>query len=147
MNMVTIPESVVSIGDTAFHRCSALRSVTILSENVSLGAFVFFETANDLIFTLYGYEGSTTQAYAEANRHNFIAIEKPDVPELPGDITGDGTLNIDDALALFQFSILPDVYPVDYRWEMDFTGDGEVDIDDALRLFQHSMLPDVYPLF
>jgi len=62
------------------------------------------------------------------------------------DIDGNEEVDIDDALALFQYSMLPDIYPVTYPGDMDFTKDGKVDIDDALRLFQYSMLPDVYPI-
>jgi len=64
-----------------------------------------------------------------------------------GDMTGEGVVNIDDALALFQYSMLPDTYPTIYPLDdLDFTKDGEVNIDDALLLFQYSMLPDVYPI-
>jgi len=73
-------------------------------------------------------------------------VTKIGAPILIGDVSNDGTLNIEDALALFQYSILPDVYPVEYSGDMDFNLDGNVDIDDALLVFQHSMLPDVYPL-
>jgi len=71
-------------------------------------------------------------------------ITPPD--RLRGDINTDDALNIDDALLLFQYSMLPDVYSVDYIGKLDYTGDGEVNIDDALCLFQYSILPDVYPL-
>ncbi|MBE6599040.1 MAG: hypothetical protein E7638_06325 [Ruminococcaceae bacterium] len=63
-----------------------------------------------------------------------------------GDTNGDGVVNIDDALLLFQNSILPDVYHIDYPGTLDVTKDGKTDIDDALLLFQYSMLPDVYPI-
>lgn len=65
---------------------------------------------------------------------------------LLGDINGDEAVTIDDALLLFQNSMLPDFYPVDYPGAMDYTGDGTVDIYDALALFRYSMLPDVYPI-
>ncbi|MBE6599268.1 MAG: hypothetical protein E7638_07500 [Ruminococcaceae bacterium] len=63
-----------------------------------------------------------------------------------GDVNGDGLVDIDDALHLFQHSILPDLYTVDYPGTLDHTGDGYVDIDDALYLFQYSMLPELYPI-
>lgn len=66
---------------------------------------------------------------------------------ITGDISDDGKVDILDALRLFQYSMLPDIYPVSYLGTMDFTGDALVNIEDALRLFQYSMLPDVYPLF
>jgi len=63
-----------------------------------------------------------------------------------GDINGDDSVDIDDALLLFQHSMLPEHYPVEYPGSLDFTKDGSVDIDDALRLFQYSMLPEHYPI-
>ncbi len=66
--------------------------------------------------------------------------------QIPGDITGDENVDIYDAVALFQYSMLPDMYPVEYSGSMDFNKDGVVDIFDAVLVFQHSMLPDMYPL-
>lgn len=66
--------------------------------------------------------------------------------QLLGDIDLDEDVDIDDAILLFQHSMVPDVYPIDYKGNVDFTKDGEVGIDDAILLFQYSMLPDVYPI-
>ena len=63
-----------------------------------------------------------------------------------GDIDGNDTVDIDDAVLLFQYSMLPEIYPISYAGNLDFNKDGTVDIDDAVRLFQYSMLPDLYPL-
>lgn len=71
-------------------------------------------------------------------------VEKPKA--VKGDINGDASVDINDAILLFQHSMLPDMYPVTYPYGMDFTKDGNVDIDDAIRLFQYSMLPDLYPI-
>ncbi len=65
---------------------------------------------------------------------------------IDGDITRNGTVDIDDAVLLFRNSMLPSVYPTKYAGSMDFNGDGSIDIRDACRLFQHSLLPDLYPL-
>ena len=47
---------------------------------------------------------------------------------------------------LFQYSILPDLYPISYGGRIDFNYDGKIDIADALMLFQYSILPDLYPI-
>ncbi|MBQ4283290.1 MAG: InlB B-repeat-containing protein [Lachnospira sp.] len=65
---------------------------------------------------------------------------------LKGDIDGDEDVDIDDAVALFQHSVLPDIYPLDYIGNIDFDKNGSVDIDDAVLLFQYSVLPDLYPI-
>lgn len=74
----------------------------------------------------------------------ITTVEKPKA--VKGDINGDGNVDIDDAILLFQHSMLPDMYPITYPYGMDFTKDGNIDIDDAIRLFQYSMLPDMYPI-
>lgn len=63
-----------------------------------------------------------------------------------GDIDGDRDVDIDDAVYLFGYSIVPEFYPVTYLGEMDLDHDGDVDIQDAIKLFNYSMLPDLYPL-
>ncbi len=65
---------------------------------------------------------------------------------LLGDITGNGIVDIADALLLFQYSLMPDVYSVDYPGILDCNGDDSLDIIDALRLFRYSLMPDIYPL-
>lgn len=68
------------------------------------------------------------------------------ITQLLGDIDLDEDVDIDDAILLFQHSMLPDVYPIGYKGDVDFTKNGTVDIDDAILLFQYSMLPDIYPI-
>lgn len=63
-----------------------------------------------------------------------------------GDIDGNGSVDIDDAILLFRHSMLPDLYPIDYAGNTDFNKDGKLDIDDAILLFRYSMLPDLYPI-
>ena len=66
--------------------------------------------------------------------------------KLKGDINGDTTVDISDALALFMHSMLPNQYPITYSGNIDFNHDGSVDISDALLLFMYSMLPNKYPI-
>jgi len=65
---------------------------------------------------------------------------------VPGDINGDSFVDIADAMALFQHSMLPEQFPVAYEGNLDLNKDGMVDIADAILLFQHSMLPDLFPI-
>ena len=66
--------------------------------------------------------------------------------QILGDIDCNEVVDIDDALLLFQYSLFPDYYPINYIGDVDFTQDGAVDIDDALLVFQYSLFPDYYPL-
>ncbi len=111
---VTIPNSVTSIGLYAFRGCSSLTSITIPNSVTSIDYMAFFGYTNltsvtilnpDCVFgdsdydvfqgradgfTLYGYIGSTAEAYAAntMNPCNFIALDTP-APDfiLPADMT------------------------------------------------------------
>ncbi len=76
----------------------------------------------------------------------YIMLIAGDGDYLPGDINGDGAVNIDDALFLFQHSLMPDLYPLTYPGVVDYNSDGMVNISDALHLFQYSLMPDLYPV-
>ncbi len=144
---ITISENVTNIDFGAFNGCVRLTKVTVLSEDVVF-SFNAFNENPDLVF--FGYEGSSAEEFALSKNISFTAIERPNQePEqsyTPGDISGDGKLDISDAMRLFQYSLMPTLYPVDYDGNMDFNKDGSIDIKDVLKLFQHSLLPSLYPL-
>jgi hypothetical protein len=142
LSEITVPESVAAVGDYAFYGCAGLKKATVISSSATYGSQIFHNTPSD--FVLYGYSSSTSKTYASENGHNFAALDAP--AYIKGDINGDGSVDIADALSLFMFSMLPEQYPLDYAGNSDFTGDGNVDIADALRVFMYSMLPDQYPL-
>ncbi len=66
--------------------------------------------------------------------------------QLLGDINLDGVVDINDAILLFQHSMLPAVYSISYNGDVDFNKDGYIDINDAILLFQYSMMPNIYPI-
>lgn len=63
-----------------------------------------------------------------------------------GDLGGDFAVDLQDSMLLFQNSMMPELYPVEYSGTLDITRDSKVDILDALLLFRHSMMPDLYPI-
>ena len=70
-----------------------------------------------------------------------------DAPEyLAGDINLDNTLDLQDAIYLFRHTMLSDVYPLNYKGNVDFEADGEINLQDAIYLFRHTMLGDMYPI-
>ncbi len=66
--------------------------------------------------------------------------------QLLGDVNLDGSVDLNDAILVLQYSMFPDDYPIEYRGGVDFTKDGNVDISDAILLLQYSMFPDDYPI-
>ena len=95
LTSVTVPDSFTSIGDFAFYNCLKLSSMT-LSENVeSIGYYAFYESglhsieiknSNCQIYssaetipsyiTIYGYENSTAQTYAQQYSMTFKDLSK-----------------------------------------------------------------------
>ncbi len=65
---------------------------------------------------------------------------------LAGDIDGNGSVDLDDAILLLQHSMFPDDFNVDYDMDMDFVSDGSLNLEDAIYLLQHSMFPDSFPI-
>ncbi len=66
---VEIPASMVSISSRAFFLCESLTSVKVYSPNVTYESQVYEGCAPNL--KVYGYVGSTTQAYANENGLTF----------------------------------------------------------------------------
>ncbi len=87
LTSVIIPETVKSIGESAFADCTKLTSITIENPECEIfdseNTFSNYETEEPykLHFdgTIYGYEGSTAQAYAEKYNRTFVVLdgEKP----------------------------------------------------------------------
>ena len=71
LTSITIPNGVASIGNGMFYNCSSLVSITILSKDVTIydSSFTISDTA-----TIYGYSGSTAEAYATKYNRKFVAI-------------------------------------------------------------------------
>ena len=98
LERLDLPDSVTGIGDYAFNSCHALRSVEIPAGVNSIGEYAFYgcenltritilnpqcEIVSDKALgipgtaTVYGYPGSTAQAYAETFGYDFVALEVP----------------------------------------------------------------------
>ncbi len=122
-----------------------------LNENEVLSGFIC-----NLLFTVNegAAEGTTTVQMTSLVKLDDMVLPSETVfgtvtvtRTLLGDINGNGSVDINDARLLFQNSMIPDLYPIDYEGSVDFNGDGLVDISDARLLFQYSMLPDIYPIY
>ncbi len=128
---IAIPDSVTSIGDGAFYNCSSLENATIFSRDVTFDNDVFNNCPR---LTIYGYSGSSAQAYAGEYDIPFIPLD--DVEEYtPGDINGDGVVSNRDAARLMQYLAGWDVEYLEQA--LDVTGDGIVNNRDAARIMQY----------
>ncbi len=98
-----------------------------------------------LLALLMAASSGVMMSAAEPEAEETITTEAADGPIL-GDINGDGEKDIRDALAVFQHTMMPTIFEIDYLGTIDFNGDGELDIRDSLYLFQHIMLPGMFPI-
>ena len=113
---------------------------------IAFDAFAPMDLKNEGTYKVYIGGGDLNEA-------TFIgtlgATTEPDPGEpqgVLGDIDGSGTVDIDDATALFNYSMMPDFFPISYTGNTDFEADGVLDINDATYLFNYSMMPDFFPI-
>ncbi len=135
ISSIVVPESVTSVGRMAFDS-SDLEKITFLNPDTVIDDA---STSIPSSATIYGYDGSTAQAYAEKYSRKFIDLEGR-----TGDLDGDGEVTRDDAIHLLYHSLFPDTYHISE--DCDYDGDGDITRDDAIHLLYHSLFPDNYPL-
>lgn len=73
-----IPENVKSIDSMALGLCSNLEKVRVYSKDITYASRVFEKSSPNLV--LYGYEGSTTQTYAQQNGIEFKPLYSSEEP-------------------------------------------------------------------
>ena len=119
LTQITIPVSVESIGKYAFELCNSLLSISILNPDCEIfddgGTISTSAEGSNYSFigTICGYPDSTAQAYAEKYGYVFSPIDLSDVTY--GDVNNDGSVNLNDAVAVLQFVSLSTKYPLDAR--------------------------------
>jgi len=116
---VKIPDSVNYIGSVmyefgAFECCDNLTKITILnpkcriSDNIVYGGKTISDTA-----TIYGYDNSTAQEYAEKYNYKFESLgEAPKKETATGDANGDNKINMSDAVLIMQSISNPSEYKI-----------------------------------
>ena len=82
---IEIPESVKYICENAFNSCTAAESITILNPECEI--YDSYLTMYQFTGTIYGYENSTAQEYAEKYEYNFSAIDAEPEVTTPAETT------------------------------------------------------------
>lgn len=149
LTSITIPDSVTYIDLYAFFKCNTLTSVTIENPNctISDSALTISNKYDEFTGTIYGYENSTAQAYAEKYNRKFDTLENAptDTPTLPlGDINGNNIVDSSDASNVLAVYALVSTgkesgLTAEQKTAADVNGDGKYDsIDASLILAYYS---------
>ncbi len=101
---VTLPESLTSLGQSAFGNCGGLASITFLSATTTIydnSSTIF--TGVDII---YGFAGSTAEAYATKYNRTFVEIVDAGTcgDNLAWILTADGVLTISGEGAMANYT-------------------------------------------
>ena len=144
LTSITVPESVTCIEETAFGNCKNLESITILNPeceiydecntiyNVYNGDSISSD-GSTYTGTIYGYEKSTAQAYAEKYSYHFELIEAL------GDVNDNGEFNVADVVLLQKWLLaVPNTYLANWK-AVDFCNDNKLDVFD-LCLMKRELL-------
>ena len=136
LTSVIIPDSVTHIGYNAFKYCKNLTSIIIKNPNceISNGKNTIWETA-----TIYGYENSTAQTYAEKYNRNFVSLGEY-TETLIGDISGNGEIDLYDAIEIAKAIMGMRTFTEEEKLIADFNKDGTVDLYDAIEIAR-TLLP------
>ena len=153
IDAVTIPDSVIWIGDHAMTENRGLKSITIPSSVTHIGyhAFGYYGASKyDIVspeeeiykvegFTIYGYTNSAAEKYAKENGFTFVSIGVMEVSILLGDADGNGEVDAVDA-TLIQRHVTRIKVPYEEAQLMnaDVDGDGILTIVDATFIQRYS---------
>lgn len=156
LKSITIPYSVANIDACAFFSCESLTSITI--ENPYCEIFYrddggipticnSLDENHEAYFngTIYGYDNSTAQAYAEKYSYNFKSLGKAPKPSvtMKGDVNTDGIIDLSDAAYVLTIyaenaaGLSNNSYSVQQLKNADVNGDGVNDITDAALILQY----------
>lgn len=125
LDTVEIPDTLETIDPYAFENCTSLTKLVIPRSVTKIDGTSFKGITDTL--TIYGYRKSYAETYAKANDIKFVPLDGED-DVTPGDITGDGKINMKDLSKLQQFI---------NGWNVeinevaaDVNGDGKVNMKD-----------------
>ena len=142
LDEITIPEYVESIEWGAFVGCESMKKIVILSPECEIedsptticNTYDYDENYNEIASftgTIYGYENSTAQKYAEKYGYKFESLGKS---YIKGDCNDDGTVNIADAVMLQKF-LLGNGTLAEWK-NADLCEDERIDIFDMVLMRQ-----------
>jgi len=144
LTSIEIPDSVTSIGWMAFYKCENLTSITILNPDCNIyNDSGTFSNLSGFDGTIYGYDNSTAQTYAEKYNRNFVSLGKvPEKETALGDVNGDELIDAIDATAIFvEYAQLStggaSTFSYAQTKSADVNSDGQINAVDATIILQY----------
>ncbi len=137
---INIPARVSKIGPETFGGCASLEKVVVYSKNCEFDANCGLNGQQ----TIYGYKDSTAEALAGELGAEFVVMEEKII--LPGDVNGDGRLNVADVSMAYAYTKgieIPDVEKI--LACCDINGDGRVNVADVSKMYAHTK--GINPIF
>ena len=123
----SVPDSVTTINRYAFAYCTDLQKVVIPQSVTEIAISAFYQSPN---LTIYCYEGSYAQQYAEERDIPYVLIQTYET----GDVDRDGALSITDVTLIQKYLAELATLDADQLLLADYLSDGEVDIADATAI-------------
>ena len=123
---LTIPSSVISIGNNAFENCFGLKTITCKAMTPPTVGYVNFNGSSSL--TVYVPAEAITD-YQNAPVWGNFDIQP--IPNQPGDVNGDGEINIADANSVIDIVVMGGNGGHTRMPAADPNNDGEVNIGDV----------------
>ena len=75
---IEFPEGVTSLANRTVYNCSALKTMTVLGAETTIGEnFLKTDSNTTVLTTIRGVEGSPAQTYADANSITFVSLAEP----------------------------------------------------------------------
>ena len=138
LESIILPESITAIDEYTFSGCTGLKEITIPDSVTSIGegAFNDCDSLSDVYFTgtaLEWYDvviGTYNEDLTNATIH-FLGTDEPAFT--PGDISGEGTIDVRDVISLRRF--IAGGYDITVNESaVDINKDGTVDVRDVITL-------------
>ena len=148
LRKLTLPSTLTSIGDYAF--CSNTNMVSVTSRikspmTVNVNVFSKANWNNDKQeyeyssspATLYVPRGTKSAYQALEGWSVFAAIEEYDLPDVAGDLDGDGKVGAADVVTLTRYILLAPTDAAVFK-AADLNGDGKIDIADLVKMINNT---------
>ena len=136
---VTLPDTIKTIGSSAFNGCSKLEKIIIPDSVAEIGKSAF---ANCNKLVIYCNSNSFAETYAINNNINYQHIGTSE-SAIIGDVDGDKDISSYDSLLVLRYSVDLENFTEQQKILGNVDEDGSIDSFDSLVILRYSVGMDV----